>query len=194
MSATTGQFVPPHGIGTRVQATSEPGSLVPSGTIGVITWTHPWPDTPYRVQWDLPEEKRPTWDIGMSDIGWLTKPAEIEVLGDPEPAEHRIQDGEAVCLGGPYSACHVYPDCDCESWSIDEEIGRHEHPAQSNAECWVLGWLNATDLEDSATDDAVYRRLAMESDIFPDGPISYEWEGDYVTWSYDDEEVGDPRG
>ncbi|MFF9565750.1 hypothetical protein ACF1AJ_20545 [Leifsonia sp. NPDC014704] len=183
MSAST--FVPPHDIGTRVRATAAAGTMVAPGTLGVVTWTHPWPEMPYRVRWDIPAEERGA-DFGMSDIGWLTKPEELEVLGGPEPAEHRLQDGVAVCLGGPFSACHVYPDCECEYWSVDEDTGRHEHPVQANSECWVLPWINSTDLSDSATDDAETRR-DPETGAWPDGRISYEWEGEYVIWSYDDE-------
>lgn len=81
------QYVPPMGKGQRVIATAA-SELVPEGTLGTITWTHPFPDMPYRVQWDGHEVKPGEFYMGMSDIGWLARPHELEALDVEEvPAD-----------------------------------------------------------------------------------------------------------
>jgi hypothetical protein len=67
-------YVPPLPKGTKVIATAA-AELVPEGTTGTITWHHPFPDMPYRVKWDGIVH---SMEFGMSDIGDLTRPDEIE--------------------------------------------------------------------------------------------------------------------
>lgn len=68
-------YVPPLAVGTRVIAT-DTSELIEPGSLGTITWTHPAPSMPYRVRWDNADDFGNYF--GMSDIGWLTKPEEIE--------------------------------------------------------------------------------------------------------------------
>jgi hypothetical protein len=96
-------------------------------------------------------------------------------------AEHWIKDGRAVCLGDSHSRCHFYPGCECEEWSDD-----HEHASVEHDECWMIPWIDSTDLEDSAYDDAIERR-DPETVEFPDGEIEPEWEGEFVIWNYVDD-------
>lgn len=72
-----GKYVPPLGAGQRVRLLTEYCEVQP-GTLGTITWTHPWPDMPYRVKWDGFENVDS--GFGMDDIGWLMKPGEVEAV------------------------------------------------------------------------------------------------------------------
>jgi hypothetical protein len=69
-------YKPPLPKGTKVVATAA-SELAKPGTLGVITWTHPFPEMPYRVKWDMTPEEH-GMDFGMSDIGDLTRPDELE--------------------------------------------------------------------------------------------------------------------
>ena len=114
------------------------------------------------------------------------RPAAVELPPTPRtpehvtalpPAMHRIRDGRAVCDGDRGSGCHWYPgdDCDHEDWPCG-------HPYVAHDQCWIIGWIDAVDLIDTATDDAA----AMRNDDleWPDGIIEWEWTGDYIVWSY----------
>jgi hypothetical protein len=68
-------YVPPLPVGQRVRATAA-SELIAAGTLGTISWHHPAPTMPYRVRWD--DDPDNGLYFGMSDIGWLTKPEEIE--------------------------------------------------------------------------------------------------------------------
>lgn len=85
-------YVPPLSKGTRVRATAK--HMLPVGSLGTITWTHPWPDTPYRVLWDGYEPKAGDLVVGMSDIGWLTRPEEIEVVEVPQQPDGIAEDSQ----------------------------------------------------------------------------------------------------
>jgi len=78
---TAPKYRPPLRKGQPVRLTTEYSGL-PAGTVGVITWTHPNEELPYRVQWEGAPKPGPVV-FGMDDIGWLMKPHEIE----PYPEE-----------------------------------------------------------------------------------------------------------
>lgn len=116
-----------------------------------------------------------------------SEPEEDEDDVDPETpahvaalpqATHRIVDGRPVCDGGIGTTCHWWPDaadCEHESFPCGHEYVFHE-------DCWIIDWLAATDLEDSARDDANDHR---DDDLrWPNGVIDWEWDGDYVLWWY----------
>lgn len=71
------KFVPPFSVGQRVKLLVEYSNL-PVGSLGTITWVHPWPDLPYRVKWDESPKPGPVV-FGMDDIGWLMTVDEIGV-------------------------------------------------------------------------------------------------------------------
>jgi hypothetical protein len=92
-------------------------------------------------------------------------------------ATHAIRDGQPVCNGDRTNRCHWYPTCDRhESWPCGCEYTAHD-------ECWVLPWLTAAELADTALDSALERRDDDSLD-FPDGLIEWEWEGECVLWEY----------
>lgn len=115
-------------------------------------------------------------------------PAHVAAL--PE-ATHRIVDERPVCDGGIGHKCHWYPegDCDHESFPCGHEYVFHE-------ECWVMTWLTAVDLIDTAEDSAADARIEVGDDLrWPNGVIEHEWDPDYVTWRYvsiDTEAVPEP--
>lgn len=105
-------------------------------------------------------------------------PAHVEALAE---ATHRIRDERPVCDGGIESKCHWWPDpteCDHEAFPCGHEYVFHD-------DCWIIQWLEATDLGDTCDDTAFDLRIDDgDAGRWPNGVIDWEWEGDYVTWSY----------
>ena len=104
-------------------------------------------------------------------------PAHVEALS---MATHRIVDERARCDGGRESRCHWWPDsavCDHEEFPCGHEYVFHES-------CWIIEWLEAGDLGDTAEDSAWDERIDADEPRWPNGVIAHEWHGDYLTWSY----------
>ena len=109
---------------------------------------------------------------------WITEPAHVRALAY---ATHRIHDGRAVCDGESTARCHWWPDpADC-----DHEQFPCGHDYIDHGECWIIQWIDGGALEDSATGNAEDRYDPDLPGGFPDGPIMWTWEVDYVTWEYD---------
>lgn len=113
-------------------------------------------------------------------------------FGQPEwvkylpEARHSIRDERAVCEGDRGNRCHWYPTCDDhESWPCGCDYVAHD-------ECWMIPWLDAGTLVDTAFDSALEAR---DDDTleFPDGPIICEWDGEFVLWDYEAPEPPDPQ-
>lgn len=85
--------------------------------------------------------------------------------------------GAFTCDGGPDDECHQYPSCDCERWPC-------EHPSERQAACWITPWLNGDALASSYWDDDGYRSVYDE---WHSGVITPVWDGEGVTWKYEDE-------
>lgn len=103
------------------------------------------------------------------------------------PVVHVIRDGRFACLADADASCRNYPACDCEGWDPelhgDPPAPGHEDVPQD--ECWIAPWMGATDLRDTYGDAELY----IDDDDFPDGPVIFEWHGDYITWEYADDTV-----
>lgn len=95
---------------------------------------------------------------------------------------HHIKDGRFVCTAAPEARCRNYPDCDCETWTLDlhGEKPAAGHEPVPQGECWIKPWLDAVELGDTYAGDDSH---GMH---FPDGPVDHEWQGDYLTWQYAD--------
>lgn len=102
-------------------------------------------------------------------------------------ADHRIEDGRFVCTASPAASCRNYPGCECETWTVDlhGDPPAPGHEPTQQAECWIWQWLTSTDLTDSYLDDDCNE--APLTATFPDGPVEWSWEQDYMTWHYADE-------
>lgn len=115
----------------------------------------------------------------------LAEPLQIATLST---ATHRIRGGVAMCDGDSTSKCHWRPDCgSCETFPCGHEYVDH-------GECWIVPWINASDLEDSAMSSALERYdpdHPLDASPWPDGLIEWEWDGDYVTWTYVTHEILD---
>ena len=92
------------------------------------------------------------------------------------------QDAATVtfqCRGDQDSACHQYPDCDCEWWD-----DTHEHPLVPHGECWMEGWFDngghsyESDDSDDMQDCGIPRNLAAF------GQIAAHYEDGYVAWEF----------
>lgn len=117
-----------------------------------------------------------------TELDYPRTPDHVKVL---PVASHSIRDGRAVCNGDRGSKCHWYPgdDCEHESWPCGHEYVAHD-------ECWIIQWLDAVPLEDTATDDALDAR--DDELTWPDGDIDWEFDYEWVTWWYLDPEPTDP--
>lgn len=102
------------------------------------------------------------------------EPVMPDLSGFPE-VQHRIEGGRFVCPGDRGSRCHQYPGCDCEDWPCGHEYEAHD-------DCWIKPWIDATYLADSYA--GVEFELLLRDENFPDGNVSWSWEGDYVTFDY----------
>lgn len=100
-----------------------------------------------------------------------------------DPAVHFIRDGRFVCTAEPTAKCRNYPGCGCEEWSGpshgDRPAPGHEDAPQS--ECWLDPWLTSYPLCDAYAEGCV-----LDDSDFPDGPVTVEWDSDFVTWTYAD--------
>lgn len=105
-----------------------------------------------------------------------------------DPAVHVIRGSRFVCTASAEAKCRTYPACECEDWDPDlhgdPPAAGHENVPQEH--CWIKPWLDATDLTDCyGGDDLTW---LTDADVtFPDGPITTEWHGDYLTWEYADD-------
>lgn len=102
--------------------------------------------------------------------------------------EHRTDaDGETVdtylkfeCRGDRDSTCHIYPDCDCESYDEEHE---KEHPSVPHDDCVVLPWL------DECCGETCFTGADGDPVDFPgeipagSGPISVVWD-ECLSWSW----------
>lgn len=97
---------------------------------------------------------------------------------------HFIRDGRFVCTAEPTAACRNYPACECEAWSAElhGDPPAEGHGDQPQDECWIAPWMDATDLCDTYSPT----QALLDDDEFPDGPVSVEWNEDYLTWEYAD--------
>ena len=118
----------------------------------------------------------------------------MSAAGD-DPKVHRIVDERFVCTALPDAKCRTYPTGSCEQWcgcdgSPEDAADNHdegEHCCSTTRKdgqaCWLEPWINA-DLSDCySTEWPVYGMA------FPDGPVTCDWEDEYVTWKYADDTV-----
>lgn len=95
---------------------------------------------------------------------------------------------EFTCHGGQHSLCHLYPDCDCESWGAD-----HEHPAVVHDECWLKSWFDMLVTEVGRDYGPVCPMPADLGDegyqVGMSGPIIAYFDGEVVHWEFDSEAV-----
>ena len=91
----------------------------------------------------------------------------------------------------PEAACHIYPECDCESWADDHASERGAgHAVVKHDDCWLQGWF------DHGSPGAVYSGddyNDMRDDGIPvgmtrTGRIEHEYD-DCILWSFEPEDV-----
>lgn len=108
---------------------------------------------------------------------------------------HRVSwDGDHAafhCDGDVTSACHNFPECDCEAWD-SERHGSHSavHPDLPHAyQCWQLPWLQASDAADSYWPGTTLN----ENPRHVNAAIETEWEGESLSWAYADDSLNEPE-
>lgn len=107
-----------------------------------------------------------------------------------DPQHHRITGGIFVCTAPPDAKCRTNPTCDCEVWCSDEDAEDHddgEHCCHATRvagqPCWIEPWVNASDLEDCYEGDAL-DHYGDDGWEWPNGPVTCDWETEYVGWRY----------
>jgi hypothetical protein len=110
----------------------------------------------------------------------------VSALGN-DSSVHFIRDGRFVCTAVPTARCRNYPDCECEAWGgeLHGDSPAEGHADQPQDECWIKSWMEAVDLSESYADGD--GDVFLDDSEFPDGPVSVEWEFDYLTWHYADD-------
>ena len=110
-----------------------------------------------------------------------------------EPEEDGWRDTPTVdftCDAAEDAECRTYPECDCEIFTKDGQ-GNDEngHPYIAGQECWLKGWFDNTE-PDYMGADAVDGLPTLGKS----GPIVAEFESDYVTWQWADDETTETEG
>ncbi|MGX9348142.1 hypothetical protein [Microbacterium sp. KNMS] len=105
----------------------------------------------------------------------LEAPPAMPDLSAFPSVQHRIEGGRFICPGDENARCHRYPGCDHEHWPCEHEYVGH-------AECWVVPWITASDLCDSYA--GTEHELLLRDEDFPDGDVTWTWEGDWVSFDY----------
>lgn len=126
---------------------------------------------------------------------------------DDNPKLHRIAverdpDGDVegvrfVCDGDDTAPCHHWPNCDCEDWGDGHYLESWDwknptakrtpapgHEDVQQAECWIDPWFNACLDDPIDWAEAYHGPEDLTSSDLRDGPVSVEFEGDYMTWEY----------
>lgn len=123
----------------------------------------------------------------------------MSAYGD-NPDLHRLVDESFVCTAPADAPCRTSPTCDCENWcgcdgSPEDAADNHgtDHccmqttaPGQG---CWIELWVNGSDLEGGYSGSHELADLWFNGDgelIWPDGPVTVDWEDEYCTWKYAD--------
>lgn len=126
----------------------------------------------------------------------------MSAYGD-NPTYHAIAEERFVCTAPADALCRTSPTCECENWcccdgSPEDAADNHdtEHCCMTTAKtgqgCWIEPWVNASDLEDCYEGDplAVWTYDADDEHHWPDGPVTCDWEDEYVAWSYATGSIG----
>lgn len=89
------------------------------------------------------------------------------------------------CDGDSTSSCHIFPDCECETWTAEHD---ENHPRVPHADaCWILPWLENIEVECTWVGGEGYHRPAEH-----DAEISTEFD-EQVVWDYADAALAVPE-
>lgn len=111
---------------------------------------------------------------------WVTVTHERDAWGDVVSSDITFE-----CRGDQESACHNYPDCECDEWFPGADTGEHWHPDVPQPECWLKTWFDvgfeATPYKPADGGDPI----EFEHNV-PEGSGPIEWEfaeGIYWHWA-----------
>lgn len=115
------------------------------------------------------------------------------------PEFHSIKDGLFDCTAPEDAPCRTSPTCECDEWcccdgSAVDRADNHdadEHCCMTTTKpgqgCWMEPWVDAGDIEDSFAGDLaplLADQVGADEFVWPDGPVTVDWEGDGCTWDY----------
>ena len=83
------------------------------------------------------------------------------------------------CKGDDTAACHIYPDCSCESWDDD-----HAHETAHHQECWMQAWFDneCHSYEGDDTDD--WGDWGIPAGMDRSGEVKVSFCEEYVEWEF----------
>lgn len=100
-----------------------------------------------------------------------------------EPDEDGWRDDPVVtftCTAPEDAECRVYPECDCEWFTINKGHDEAGHPVVAGRECWVCGWFDFG--------AAWYTGSDSDDDCLPtverSGSILVSLDEDHVEWTW----------
>ncbi|MFE6966859.1 hypothetical protein ACFVAJ_17245 [Agromyces sp. NPDC057679] len=127
------------------------------------------------------DQARREAEVKFHTVTVTTRPEEA---GTPD--EYRVVDEVAFTCTAPDDAeCRSYPECDCESWTWNDDRTGDEwgHPRVPGRQCWLAGWFDA--------EGAIYAGIngdEMRDDLIPardfSGPIITTWCHEWVEWEF----------
>lgn len=106
-------------------------------------------------------------------------------------AKHTVQIGgtkdrptvEFRCHGDRTARCHNFPDCECETWELQE----HRHPEVPHEHCWMRDWFTSGAVTPQGGE---YHDLADAGYVVGmEGEIETEFEDEYIVWWFKDEQA-----
>lgn len=94
-----------------------------------------------------------------------------------------------TCDAPPDADCRRTPECDCESWSWndDETADQRGHVRVPGQPCWVASWFDVgPEVAVYSGDDQVFTDLLVPQvpAVERSGLVDVEWEEDYVAWTW----------
>lgn len=89
-----------------------------------------------------------------------------------------VENGRITKLVCPEAEeCHVYPKCDCESWSDDHpETHGEGHEIVYHKDCWLQGWFDADGASYDGADGNDMTDNGMPREMTRSGYIEYEFD------------------
>jgi hypothetical protein len=113
-------------------------------------------------------------------------------------ADHRVEftiepesiDGRIICEATEGAKCRLVcsvADCEAEQWpcfTYNDDGTETEHPMKDYGRCLVPDWF----------EDSIETYYNGPPQVLVNGPIVFDWQGDFYEWHYAAAELPSPAG
>lgn len=111
-------------------------------------------------------------------------------MTDRLPHYVTVEDGQLIAFecGWLYGACHFYPSCQGESWSVDHlaECGPG-HEREHHTDCWTKDWFDVDGGCYSGYDRDDFTDNGIPDEMTRSGPIRFWFSDDHLEWEFVDD-------